>query len=63
MARKPRFNIPGVPQHVIQREPQREPCFYTEDDYYRYLQDLHEASEIIRKRGQANCLTNRADIN
>lgn len=44
MARKPRFNLPGIPQHVIQRGNNKEPCFYSEDDYRRYLQDLHEAA-------------------
>ncbi len=33
MARKPRFNLPGVPQHVIQRGNNREPCFFAEADY------------------------------
>jgi len=45
MARKPRFTLPGVPQHVIQRGHNREPCFYTEQDYIRYLADLREAAE------------------
>ncbi len=44
MSRKPRFNLIGIPQHVIQRGNNREPCFYAEDDYYRYLHDLHEAA-------------------
>ncbi len=44
MARQPRFTLPGVPQHVIQRGNNREPCFYTVDDYVRYLEDLHEAA-------------------
>lgn len=43
MARKPRFSLPGIPQHVIQRGNNREPCFYAEDDYYRYLNDLKQA--------------------
>jgi len=30
MPRKPRFNIIGIPQHVIQRGNNREPCFYAE---------------------------------
>lgn len=30
MARKPRFLLPGVPQHVIQRGNNREPCFYAD---------------------------------
>ena len=45
MPRKPRFNLPGVPQHVVQRRNNREPCFYAVDDYCRYLDDLHDASE------------------
>ena len=42
MSRKPRFVILGVPQHVIQRGHNREPCFYFEKDYFRYLENLHE---------------------
>jgi len=44
MPRKPRFNLIGIPQHVIQRGNNREPCFYTEEDYRRYLDDLHESA-------------------
>ena len=29
MPRKPRFNLVGFPQHVIQRGNNREPCFYS----------------------------------
>jgi putative transposase len=42
MPRKPRFNLPGVPQHVVQWGNNREPCFYVVDDYFRYLDDLHD---------------------
>ena len=45
MARKPRFTLPGVPQHVIQRGHNREPCFYSESDHLRYLDNLKEAAE------------------
>ena len=44
MARKPRFTLPGVPQHVIQRGHNREPCFYSKKDNRRYLDNLHEAA-------------------
>jgi len=44
MARKPRFHLPGVPQHVIQRGNNREPCFFAEDDYLRYKEDLFESA-------------------
>lgn len=45
MARKPRFTLPGVPQHVIQRGHNREPCFYTQEDFHRYRRDLRDAAE------------------
>lgn len=45
MPRKPRFNLPGVPQHVIQRGNNREPCFLSEGDYRRYLDDLRDVSD------------------
>jgi len=44
MARPPRFVLPGVPQHVIQRGNNREPCFFSTEDYLFYLDALHEAS-------------------
>lgn len=44
MSRKPRLVIPGVPQHVIQRGNNCEPCFYLEQDYFKYLDNLHEAA-------------------
>ncbi|MFN2338941.1 MAG: transposase, partial [Gammaproteobacteria bacterium] len=49
MARKPRFNLPGVPQHVIQRGNNREPCFFAEEDYRYYLEHLGKAA------GKAEC--------
>jgi len=50
MARKPRFNLVGVPQHVIQRGNNREPCFYAEEDYRFYLDCVEEFSK------KYNCL-------
>ena len=44
MARKPRFNLIGVPQHIVQRGNNREPCFYALADYHRYLEDLKESA-------------------
>jgi len=44
MPRKPRFNLIGIPQHVIQRGNNRGPCFYAEEDYRRYLDDLQECT-------------------
>jgi len=45
MPRKPRFNLVGIPQHVIQRGNNRDPCFYAEEDYRRYLDDLEAAAK------------------
>ena len=45
MARLPRFNIVGQPQHVIVRGNNREPIFYDEQDYLFYLEKLHQACE------------------
>lgn len=45
MSRKPRFNLPGITQHVIQRGNNREPCFYSVDDYQKYLSILTEVSK------------------
>jgi len=44
MARQPRFTIPGIPQHIIQRGNNREPCFYAGEDYCRYRDDLADAA-------------------
>ncbi len=44
MPPKPRFNVPGIPQHIIQRGDNRDPCFYSEQDYRRYLDDLRESA-------------------
>ena len=44
MARQPRIDLPGIPQHVIQRGNDRQACFAVEADYLRYLQELREAS-------------------
>lgn len=45
MARKPRFNLPGIPQHVIQRGNNRQPCFHDEQDYRHYLNALRDAAD------------------
>lgn len=37
MPRRPRLIIPGVPLHLIQRGNNRQPCFYTDEDYSFYL--------------------------
>lgn len=42
MARLPRIDLAGVPQHVVQRGNNRLPCFLDDDDRRRYLQGLRE---------------------
>jgi putative transposase len=43
MPRKPRIHLPGLPQHVIQRGNNREPCFYAPADCQYYLETVGEA--------------------
>lgn len=45
MARLPRYFVPGLPLHVIQRGNNREPIFAGEDDYRFYLECLKTAAE------------------
>jgi putative transposase len=42
MPRQPRYNLPGLPQHVIQRGNNRQAVFFDDGDYQRYLSDLNE---------------------
>lgn len=44
MARKPRFALPGYPQHIVQRGNNRQGCFFEESDYRKYLDSLAEAA-------------------
>jgi putative transposase len=43
MARQPRFDLPGVPQHIVQRGNNRLPCFLDDADRHHYLRLLSEA--------------------
>lgn len=43
MARHPRLDLAGIPQHVVQRGNNRLPCFLDEGDRHRYLRFLAEA--------------------
>ena len=45
MPRQRRLDLPGVPQHVIQRGNNRQPCFLREQDYRCYLRQLDEAAQ------------------
>lgn len=56
MPREPRFNLPGIPQHIIQRGNNREPCFYSERDYLQYLDDLKQSASKYHCRIHAYVL-------
>lgn len=43
MARLPRLDLPGIPQHVVQRGNNRLPCFLDDRDRLDYLTFLREA--------------------
>ncbi len=43
MARHPQLELPGIPQHVVQRGNKRLPCFRDDDDRQWYLQCLRQA--------------------
>ena len=43
MARLPRSDLAGIPQHIVQRGNNRLPCFLDDDDRQRYLQCLRSA--------------------
>jgi putative transposase len=45
MPRLPRFDIAGVPQHVLQRGRGGNACFFSQDDYQCYLMQLLHASQ------------------
>jgi len=45
MARTQRLNLPGVPQHVVQRGNNRQACFFNDSDCVFYLKTLLEACQ------------------
>ncbi len=56
MARKPRFALPGYPQHVVQRGHNRHACFFVESDYRKYLENLAAAAQKYHCRVHAYVL-------
>ena len=42
MPRQPRLDLANIPQHVVQHGNDRQPCFFTDMDRVRYLQELRE---------------------
>lgn len=56
MPRRPRYELPGLPQHVIQRGVDRQPVFFCDEDCQFYLDCL---GDYANKRGislHAYCL-------
>ena len=45
MARKPRLNLVGIPQHIIQRGNNRQACFASDEDMAAYMHWLHESAD------------------
>ena len=45
MPRRARLAIPGIPWHIIQRGNNRTACFYSPEDYRRYLDTLRQMAE------------------
>lgn len=56
MARLPRIDLPGTPQHVVQRGNNRLPCFLDDGDRLRYLHLLADALLATRCRLHAYVL-------
>jgi putative transposase len=44
MPRRPRIKLAEVPQHIVQRGINREPCFFAEEDYHCYLHWLQKSA-------------------
>ena len=44
LPRKPRYYLPGIPAHVVQRGNCRQAVFYSDEDYQRYLEWLFEGA-------------------
>lgn len=45
MPRKPRFYLPGIPVHIVQRGNCRQSTFFADGDYIAYLDWLNEGAE------------------
>ena len=56
MPRRPRILLPDYPPHIIQRRINREPCFFTEEDYQCNLHWAEEAARDCRRAIHAHAL-------
>jgi putative transposase len=45
MPRRPRINLAGYPQHVVQRGHNRDSCFFADEDYLFYLHHEPQGAE------------------
>ena len=50
MPRPLRIDLPGIPQHVVQRGNDRQPCFFNDADYLCYRSELRD---MARREGCA----------
>jgi putative transposase len=63
MARLPRFAPVGIPQHVIQRGNNRQPCFCENADFATYANHLKTAAEMYDVEIHAWCfMTNHVHL-
>jgi len=49
MPRRARIALPNIPVHIIQRGNNRQPCFFADEDYRRYLDWLAEYANMPSK--------------
>lgn len=56
MPRRARIVLPNVPVHLIQRGNNRQPCFFADEDYRRYLDWLAEYADRTQCRIHAYAL-------
>jgi putative transposase len=63
MSRRARLSVAGIPWHIIQRGNNRSACFYSEEDYLFYLEQLLQQSRMFGCAIHAYCLmTNHVHI-
>ena len=46
MSRRARITLAGIPHHIIQRGNNRNPCFFSNEDYQTYLDWLEQYAEV-----------------
>jgi len=56
MPRRPRMYLLEIPAHIVQRGNNREPCFFSDDDYRYYLEHLGRTLNRYRVRLHAYVL-------